>query len=88
MDFSGPFITAMLPRIEWPVLLAVARQVLPAQRCDAQHTDMQLGKGDGLPEQVPDNAAEDEAFLRAAHHVLLEVCMHAAALICMQNMHS
>ncbi len=34
---------------------------------------MQVGFGDGLPDSPPDAFENDEDFLKAAHHVLLEV---------------
>ena len=34
---------------------------------------LQLGHGGGLPERPPPNYEANDDFLRAAHHVLLEV---------------
>ncbi len=36
-------------------------------------SSMQVGFGSGLPDSPPDAFESDEDFLKAAHHVLLEV---------------
>ena len=35
-----------------------------------------------LPKEVPANFAEDEAFLKALHHVVLEIEIVEAQLVC------
>jgi multifunctional methyltransferase subunit TRM112 len=35
---------------------------------------LQLGCREGLPEQVSEEMLQDDSFLRAFHHALLEVC--------------
>lgn len=37
---------------------------------------MQLGCGDGLPQQVTEELLQDDAFLQKLHHALLEVRHH------------
>jgi uncharacterized protein YbaR (Trm112 family) len=41
-----------------------------------------VGAGEGLPDQPPENPAENEAFLRATHHALLEVNVVEGDLEC------
>lgn len=35
---------------------------------------LQTGLDSDLPAEMPEDAAENEAFLRVLHHALLEVC--------------
>jgi hypothetical protein len=41
---------------------------------------VQLGRGEGFPAQVPEDAADNEEFLQHAHHALLEVLFDDACL--------
>jgi len=41
----------------------------------------------GLPETVSPELLEDETFLKALHHVLLEVHVEEGALICPESGH-
>jgi multifunctional methyltransferase subunit TRM112 len=43
---------------------------------------LQVGAAEGLPEQPPEDAAGNEAFLRATHHALLEVNVLEGELEC------
>lgn len=58
VEFNPDFIVRMLPRIEFAAL---------------RHTAGQLGMGDVLPDDLPENPEENEELLRALHHLLLEV---------------
>lgn len=57
-DFNAEFISRMVAKLEWDALLGALQQ---------------LGVAHQLPSAVPDKYAEDEAFLKALHHVLVEV---------------
>jgi multifunctional methyltransferase subunit TRM112 len=65
------FLRHIFGRIVWPALLEGARS---------------LGCAAGLPEDPPaPEALEDEAFLKAFHHALLEVHLEEGALICPES---
>ncbi|KAG0167979.1 hypothetical protein DFQ30_005410 [Apophysomyces sp. BC1015] len=55
-DYNPDFLVNMLPKIEWEALTSTA---------------VQLGIST-LPPQIPENATENEDFLKALHSVLLE----------------
>ena len=42
----------------------------------------QLGHGQGLPENPPEDYESQDEFLKSAHHVLMEVCVHACVRAC------
>ncbi|KAK9842482.1 hypothetical protein WJX81_002126 [Elliptochloris bilobata] len=65
-DFDPDFLRHIFPRIEYHALREAAET---------------LGAG-GLPEQADEASLEDEDFLRAFHHALLEVVLEEGALIC------
>lgn len=67
MEFNPDFIIRMLPRIEYAVMKGAL---------------VQVGKADAVPAAMPANPAEDEEFLRALHHVLLEVQIVEGELEC------
>lgn len=70
MEFNPEFVARMLPRIHYPVLQATA---------------VQIGLADPLPAEMPESPEEDEAFLRAMHHVLMEVQIVAGELTCPES---
>lgn len=43
---------------------------------------LQVGHGAGLPDNVPDMYEENEEFLKAAHHVMMEVEVVEGELEC------
>ena len=43
---------------------------------------VQLGHGSGLPDDLPDSYEENEDFLKAAHHVMMEVEVVEGELEC------
>lgn len=57
-DFNAEFIARMVAKLEWHALLGALRD---------------LGFEHQLPSAVPDKYEEDDAFLKALHHVLVEV---------------
>ncbi|GBG00582.1 multifunctional methyltransferase subunit [Raphidocelis subcapitata] len=66
-DFDPDFLRHIFPKLEWAAFLEGARA---------------LGCAEGLPDAVPEGALEEEAFLRAFHHALLEVHLEEGALVC------
>eukprot|EP00035_Acanthoeca_spectabilis_P038255 m.51510 g.51510 ORF g.51510 m.51510 type:complete len:147 (+) comp9058_c0_seq1:1754-2194(+) len=70
VEFNPDFIVRMLPRIEFAAL---------------RHTAGQLGMGDVLPDDLPENPEENEELLRALHHLLLEVIVVEGELICPES---
>jgi multifunctional methyltransferase subunit TRM112 len=67
-DFDAAFLRHILPRLDWPALVSGAAA---------------LGAEPPLPADPPTPAQmEDDGFLRALHHVLLEVCLSEGALVC------
>ena len=57
-EFNSEFVVRMVPRLEWQALLGALRDL------SLKHE---------LPADVPDKYEDDEKFLTALHHVLLEV---------------
>jgi multifunctional methyltransferase subunit TRM112 len=57
-EFNSEFVARMVSRLEWQALLGALRD---------------LGVKHELPADIPDAFEEDENFLKALHHVLLEV---------------
>jgi multifunctional methyltransferase subunit TRM112 len=67
-EFNAEFIARMVGKIEYSALIG---------------TLTTLGVTDhSLPAAVPDSFAEDEAFLRALHHALMEIEIIDGELIC------
>eukprot|EP00877_Chromochloris_zofingiensis_P012423 jgi/Chrzof1/7434/Cz02g23160.t1 len=66
-DYDPDFLRHIFPKIEWKAFLEGAR----ALHC-----------ADGLPEEVTDEMLQDDGFLQAFHHALLEVHLEEGALIC------
>ena len=52
------------------------------KRVDALPAQLKLDEEVALPPAVPPAFAEDEAFLRALHHVLLELEIMEGTLVC------
>mmetsp|Transcript_24720 Transcript_24720/g.57579 ORF Transcript_24720/g.57579 Transcript_24720/m.57579 type:complete len:116 (-) Transcript_24720:295-642(-) len=66
-DFNADFIVRMVEKLEYDALVT---------------TVAGLGMEGKLPGSVPDGFAENEEFLRALHHVLLEVDIVEGQLVC------
>jgi multifunctional methyltransferase subunit TRM112 len=67
-DFDAAFLRHILPRLDWPALVAGAAA---------------LGAEPPLPADPPTaDQLQDDAFLRTLHHALLEVCLAEGALVC------
>jgi len=67
VDFNAEFISRMVAKLQWPAL------------CQAADNVGHLGD---LPTDVPENYETNEAFLKQAHHVLMEVEVQEGFLIC------
>ncbi|KAG5461845.1 MAG: hypothetical protein BJ554DRAFT_5901 [Olpidium bornovanus] len=65
-DLNTDFLVNMLPRLHYPALVQTA---------------LQLGII-GLPDSLPDNATENDDFLKILHTVLLETRVQAGKMIC------
>ncbi|KAG0178840.1 hypothetical protein DFQ28_004005 [Apophysomyces sp. BC1034] len=70
-DYNPDFLVNMLPKIEWEALTSTA---------------VQLGIST-LPPQIPENATENEDFLKALHSVLLETHIQHGKMICANCQH-
>lgn len=68
-EFNADFVARMVEKLEYPALVATVA-ALPAE-VDSK-----------LPAEVPAEFAENEEFLRALHHVLLEVDILEGQLVC------
>merc|ERR1712166_764749 len=69
-EFNPDFIVHMFPRLEWTALVEAANT-------------LQLDHG--LPAVTTPEMMEDEAFLRAVHHVLMEVRILEGNLVCRES---
>jgi multifunctional methyltransferase subunit TRM112 len=66
-EFSAEFMVRMVEKVDYPALLA---------------TVASLNVESGLPAAVPAKFAEDETFLQALHHVLMEIEIVDGQLVC------
>lgn len=92
VDYNGEFISRMIPKLDWAVLRAAAESVSNAEITSVStengisscllHT--QLGYGSGLPPSPPVEYETNEEFLKAAHHVMMEVIKLASVSIRVQ----
>ena len=69
-EFNGEFLVHMLTKLNWPAFIQAATV---------------LEVGEGLPEKVTPEHAQDEAFLKLLHHALLEVTVVTGELICPES---
>lgn len=74
-EFSAEFVENMLPKLEWQAFTVAAAQL----GLDAKWA---LPDAAGV---AAARAADDEAFLRAVHHVLLDVHVLEGNLICPES---
>ncbi|KAG2234258.1 hypothetical protein BDF21DRAFT_359800 [Thamnidium elegans] len=65
-DFNPEFLSNMLNKIEWDALY---------------NTAIQLGINT-LPAQMPEDAEENEEFLKLVHNVLLETHVQQGQMVC------
>ncbi|KRT81553.1 hypothetical protein AMK59_5605 [Oryctes borbonicus] len=67
IDFNPDFISRIIPKLDWPVLVKAADSI---------------GKNDNLPEDLLPEYESDTDFLKKVHHVLLEIDIVNGELIC------
>ncbi|XP_065184936.1 multifunctional methyltransferase subunit TRM112-like protein [Sycon ciliatum] len=72
VDFNPDFISRMIPRLEWSALFQAAQWI---------------GHADKLPATVPEGFEENEEFLKAAHHCLMEIEVMEGHLVCPESSH-
>ncbi|GAA5794897.1 hypothetical protein EDC94DRAFT_591859 [Helicostylum pulchrum] len=65
-DFNAEFLSNMMNKIEWDALY---------------NTAIQLGINT-LPAQMPEDAEENEEFLKLVHNVLLETHVQQGQMVC------
>ncbi|XP_051786580.1 multifunctional methyltransferase subunit TRM112-like protein [Erpetoichthys calabaricus] len=70
VDFNSEFVSRMIPKIEWSVLVEAADT---------------LGHLNDLPRDLPPDYESSEDFLRKVHHVLLEVEVLEGNLKCPES---
>lgn len=78
MEFNKHFICRMIPKLDWPALKSAAdtvNQHTAISGGQAHSTVLQVGHGDGLPVELPEDYETNEELLKAAHHVLMEVSL-------------
>mmetsp|Transcript_26750 Transcript_26750/g.51938 ORF Transcript_26750/g.51938 Transcript_26750/m.51938 type:complete len:116 (-) Transcript_26750:533-880(-) len=66
-EFNAEFVARMVEKLEYPALVSTAAS---------------LALEPPLPAEVPAEFRDDEPFLRALHHVLLEVEIVEGQLVC------
>ncbi|CAL8069746.1 unnamed protein product [Calicophoron daubneyi] len=69
MDYDPSYVSRLIPKVEWSVIKTVADQI----------GEEYIPR---LPDQIPENYADDEGFLKLAHRALLEVDILEGTLVC------
>ncbi|XP_065162598.1 multifunctional methyltransferase subunit TRM112-like protein [Atheta coriaria] len=67
LDFNSEFISRIIPKLDWPVLVKAAGAI---------------GKVNELPAAITQDLENDTEFLKKVHHVLLEVEVVNGELVC------
>ena len=97
-EFNADFCARMIEKLEWAALVATVASVragaaaapfailrairsLHTSRATLRAAQLKLEKGE-LPAAVPEDYATNEEFLKALHHVLLEVEIVEGVLVC------
>lgn len=90
-EFNADFTARMVAKIDYAALLSTLSSVRAARdrlvagsHCSRlmRSPRAQLKVESTLPNTVPTNFAEDEAFLLALHHVLMEIEIVDGQLVC------
>ena len=90
-EFNADFTARMVAKIDYAALLSTLSSVTAARErllacghCSRvmRSPRAQLKVESTLPNTVPTNFAEDEAFLLALHHVLMEIEIVDGQLVC------
>ncbi|KAI9228904.1 MAG: hypothetical protein DHS80DRAFT_30327 [Piptocephalis tieghemiana] len=66
VEVNAAFLVGLLPKLDWPALVATAEQ---------------LGFA-GLPDTIPEEAETNEAFLEQLNSVLLETHIQEGRMVC------
>merc|ERR1719203_404071 len=66
-EYNSDFVVRMIEKLEYPALVGAIES---------------LGMPDKLPATIPPEFGNNEEFLRALHHVLLEIEIIDGSLIC------
>lgn len=72
-DFNEEFVQRMIPKLEWGAFLQAASQLAGQTKLPE------------LPSEVTDELMADTEFLKAVHHVLLEVKVVEGGLVCPES---
>ncbi|KAK3587196.1 hypothetical protein CHS0354_016892 [Potamilus streckersoni] len=67
VDYNPEFLARMIPNMDWSAVCKAAKDV---------------GHDEGLPKEIAPNFTENDEFLKAAHHVLLEIDVVEGDLVC------
>ncbi|ORZ22645.1 hypothetical protein BCR42DRAFT_406692 [Absidia repens] len=70
-EYNPLFLTNMLPKLDWEALTSTANQ---------------LGISN-VPAQVPEDANENEDFLKALHNLILETHIQQGKMVCNNCQH-
>ncbi|XP_042626615.1 multifunctional methyltransferase subunit TRM112-like protein isoform X2 [Cyprinus carpio] len=70
LEFSAPFVSRMIPKLEWSALIQAAEW---------------LGQSQDLPSTLIPDYEKDEEFLRKVHRILLEVEVVEGCLQCPES---
>ncbi|XP_034255538.1 multifunctional methyltransferase subunit TRM112-like protein [Thrips palmi] len=70
VDFNSEFVSRMIPKINYSALYEAAQSI---------------GHHNGLPDAVADDYEHNDDFLKAVHHVLLEVDVVSGDLECPES---
>ncbi|XP_075902775.1 multifunctional methyltransferase subunit TRM112-like protein [Nelusetta ayraudi] len=70
VEFNLEFVTRMIPKLEWSVLVKAAEE---------------LGQRQELPDELVPNYEKDEDFLKKVHRALLEVEVIEGCLQCPES---
>jgi len=69
VPFNAAFLIHMLPKMEWRAFVDAAKAI----------------GIDDLPQDIPDDAKDDEEFLKKFHHALLEKRVEEGELVCPES---
>ena len=89
-EFNGDFIARMVEKVDYAALLSTLASVRQRARttrrrlrsASARSPLVQMKVESSLPPAVPDKFAEDEPFLLALHHALMEIEIIDGQLVC------
>ncbi|KAG8835019.1 hypothetical protein FRC17_005867 [Serendipita sp. 399] len=83
-EYNEQFLRNFMPKIEWRALIDTAKSVIiffTVSKDDILPIIVQLND-QSLPDQPPELENVNEEFLKALHHVLLEIHVEEGAMVC------